>query len=237
MLAVALAFSGTAAFGAAMGDVVTTRSDQNISEQYGRDSVYAFSPAAKPLKPEQTEARDTNIFGKLKSYTANAWHKTEHFAGATWGAATGFFTHHPATSSSVALYEPQPYGRAGGYVGPDRIAILQSNATALTANSDVVWTGESKMGNVADKRGESEPVAPSAQESSMGSPDREQSALNSSGDIGATNSSGYTQERDPERTPNDAVPTDSMGDVSATDSSGYTNESDPERMPNDLRPQ
>ena len=37
--------------------VVTTRTDQNIYEQYGRDSVYAFSPDRKPQKPEQTGPR------------------------------------------------------------------------------------------------------------------------------------------------------------------------------------
>src|SRR5262249_14383922 len=38
--------------------VVTTRADQNIYQQYGRDSVYGFSPDRKPLKPEQTAARN-----------------------------------------------------------------------------------------------------------------------------------------------------------------------------------
>jgi hypothetical protein len=37
--------------------VVTTRADQNIYQQYGRDSVYAFSPDRKPQKPEQTGPR------------------------------------------------------------------------------------------------------------------------------------------------------------------------------------
>ena len=38
--------------------VVTTRADQNIYQQYGRDSVYGFSPDRKPLKPEQTASRN-----------------------------------------------------------------------------------------------------------------------------------------------------------------------------------
>ena len=41
----------------AVPQVVTTRADQNIYQQYGRDSVYGFSPDRKPLKPEQTAAR------------------------------------------------------------------------------------------------------------------------------------------------------------------------------------
>ena len=38
--------------------VVTTRADQNIYQQYGRDSVYGFSPDRKPLKPEHTASRN-----------------------------------------------------------------------------------------------------------------------------------------------------------------------------------
>jgi len=37
---------------------VITRADQNIYQQYGRDSVYGFSPDRKPLKPEQTASRN-----------------------------------------------------------------------------------------------------------------------------------------------------------------------------------
>jgi hypothetical protein len=39
---------------------VLTRADQNIYQQYGRDSVYGFSPDRKPLKPEQTASRNAN---------------------------------------------------------------------------------------------------------------------------------------------------------------------------------
>src|SRR4051812_33075489 len=55
-IAVALALASSAAFAASMGDVVKTRADQNIDQQYGRDSVYAFSPDSKPLSPERTWA-------------------------------------------------------------------------------------------------------------------------------------------------------------------------------------
>jgi len=56
MLAVALPAS--AGISAELADVVKTRPDQNIDQQYGRDSVYAFSAESKPLKPEQMSARD-----------------------------------------------------------------------------------------------------------------------------------------------------------------------------------
>ena len=44
-------------FGESMKSVVTTRADQNIHQQYGRDSVYGFSSDRKPLTPEQTSSR------------------------------------------------------------------------------------------------------------------------------------------------------------------------------------
>jgi hypothetical protein len=53
-----LALPGAAAISADLSDVVKTRPDQNIDQQYGRDSVYGFSPERKPLKPEQTASRD-----------------------------------------------------------------------------------------------------------------------------------------------------------------------------------
>lgn len=129
LLAVALSVPASAVMAAAMDDVVKTRADQNVDEQYGRDSVYAFSTEAKPLKPEQTESRDTNFFGTMKSYAADAWHKTEGFASGVWGKTTGFFHDHtPASASTAAQLEPQGYGRAGGFVGSERIAILDSDA-------------------------------------------------------------------------------------------------------------
>jgi len=241
IVAVALAFSGTAAVAATMGDVVTTRADQNIDQQYGRDSVYAFSLDSKPLKPEQNSGQSTNFFGKFKSYAANAWDKT---LGAAWHKTSGFLTQQPATT---VLYEPQPYGRAGGYVGSDRIAVLQSSLTPLSANSDVVKTGEASLDNVADKRAGSDAQPPSTKDNlgsgevvtdqsqisdTMSPMPGERTSQNGIGNVSATDGSGYTNERDPEHMPNDVIPTDAMGDVSATNSSGYTDEAEPEHMPN-----
>jgi hypothetical protein len=50
------------------GQVVTTRPDQNIYQQYGRDSVYGFSPDRKPLKPEQTASRNANESAEAARY-------------------------------------------------------------------------------------------------------------------------------------------------------------------------
>ena len=69
-----------------LSNVVTTRSDQNIDMQYGRDSVYAFSNETKPMRPDQTSSRS------LKSYGAEAWHKTERFATKAWDSTIGALT-------------------------------------------------------------------------------------------------------------------------------------------------
>ena len=53
-LIVALTLALPSAALAAPADVVQTRADQNIDQQYGRDSVYAFSTDSRPLTPERT---------------------------------------------------------------------------------------------------------------------------------------------------------------------------------------
>ena len=135
VVAVALALPGAASFAASMTDVVTTRSDQNIDEQYGRDSVYAFSRDAKPLKPEQTASRSDNFIGKT-------FDKTKGFVVGAWDKTTSLFKHDGSSPAYTARYEPQPYGRAGGYAGSDRIAIVAATPTTYAANSDVVKSGQ-----------------------------------------------------------------------------------------------
>ena len=51
--AVVLSLPCLAASAAPMNDAVTTRADQNIDQQYGRDSVYALSMVAKPLSSDR----------------------------------------------------------------------------------------------------------------------------------------------------------------------------------------
>ena len=142
VVAVALALPSAASFAASMSDVVTTRSDQNIDEQYGRDSVYAFSRDAKPLKPEQTGSHHLG-------WLSNTADKTKAFVAGTWDKTTSFFKGHgPSSYSSAAAYEAQPYGRAGGYAGSDRVAM---SSTVAAANPDIVKTGQ-EWGNSADTR-------------------------------------------------------------------------------------
>jgi hypothetical protein len=118
-----------------MTDVVMTRSDQNIDEQYGRDSVYAFSRDAKPLKPEQTASRSDNFIGKT-------YDKTKGFVVGALDKTTSLFKHDGTSPAYAARYEPQPYGRAGGYAGSDRVAIMAATPTTYAANSDVVKSGQ-----------------------------------------------------------------------------------------------
>lgn len=137
VVAVALALPGTAAFAATMTNVVTTRSDQNVEEQYGRDSVYAFSRDAKPFKPEQQGARDTGFIG-------NAFDKTTGFVAGAWHKTTSLFTDDGKSyAASPYQYAPERYGRAGGYAGSDRVAVIGGATNNMaTANSDAVKTGE-----------------------------------------------------------------------------------------------
>jgi len=141
VLACALAFSAGTALAASMTDVVTTRSDQNIDEQYGRESVFAFSPEAKPLKPEQT-GQGSNIFGTIIGATTG-------FLGATWDRVTGLFGgDDDGAASQTAMNQPEElrgYGRAGGFVGGDRVAVLNSE-NPYVANSDLVIVGDTIVG-------------------------------------------------------------------------------------------
>ncbi len=186
IFAVALSLPISSAFAAEMGDVVKTRADQTIDQQYGRDSVYAFSPEAKPMTPERTTgASDGGFFGKMKSYGATAWHKTEAMAGAAWAKTT-------SPSEAAAPTEAQGYGRAGGYVGGDRIAIL-SGSTSYAANSsaNVVTTSDAN-----NARSDAQINSPSAQDNSQVSP----SSMSDEG-----RSSGSTaMERDSTRATGDA---------------------------------
>lgn len=134
-LAVALALSGATAFAESMSTVVTTRSDQTIAQQYGRDSVYAFSPGSKPFTPGQTAS---HMLENVKAYSAVAWHKTTELLAPKPGSA--------------AQNEPQRYGRAGGYVGADQIAFLRSNVTSAAAWQTSVKTGEVESNDAADAR-------------------------------------------------------------------------------------
>src|SRR5690349_24763810 len=56
VLVVALALPGGSAWAASMGDVVSTRATESIGDQYGRDSLYAFSRDDTRFKSGQNSA-------------------------------------------------------------------------------------------------------------------------------------------------------------------------------------
>ena len=128
-LAVALALPAASAFSASMSDIVTTREDQDVHQQYGRDSVYAM----QTRQPQQTASHLSSDSGVGKFFAgvgaagASAWHKM-----------TSAFE---PGSHTVAAQQPSLYGRAGGYVGTDQLALLE-RAGPATDVSQPVTAGE-----------------------------------------------------------------------------------------------
>lgn len=166
VLAIALSLSGTAAFAESIENVVKTRSDQNIDEQYGRDSVYAFSTHAKPAKPEQTGPSPVSkLFDKTKALAVGAWDETKVALNKTKTVLT--------QAPTVPPNEPQRYGRAGGFIGVEQFMVPQAGVTASAStpsNADAVKTGESQWGysaNARDRRDMRNEDMPSARDSSQ----------------------------------------------------------------------
>src|SRR5262245_8531871 len=115
-LAVALALPAAPSFAASMSDIVTTREDQDVHQQYGRDSVYAMQ-TRQPVQTESHASSDSGI-GKFVAGVGaagtSAWHKM-----------TGMFEPGSHTTHTVVAQEPQWYGRAGGYVGANQLAFVE----------------------------------------------------------------------------------------------------------------
>jgi len=103
VLALALTLPLSAAVAVQMGDVVTTRADQNIDEQYGRDSVYALSPGSKHSMPGQTSSVDR--LASQNAPTFNASSDSELLAGSGYVASSDSAT--PIGSGYVGSEEPQ----------------------------------------------------------------------------------------------------------------------------------
>jgi len=150
-LAIALALPSAAALAQPFSDVVTTRADQTVTEQYGRDSVYAFSPSAKPLTPAQTGSR-AGFFSEAKQYSANAWDKTKEYSAEAWDKTKALLAPKPGAANPS---EPQRYGRAGGFVGADEIKFLSSDVAPTTSASDTVKNGYAQIEEDASTNHES----------------------------------------------------------------------------------
>jgi len=103
VLALALTLPLSAAVAVQMGDVVTTRADQNIDEQYGRDSVYALSPGSKQSMPGQTSSVDR--LASQNAPTFDASNDSELLVGSGYVASSDSAT--PIGSGYVGSEEPQ----------------------------------------------------------------------------------------------------------------------------------
>jgi len=120
-LIVALTLALPSAALAAPADVVETRADQNIDQQYGRDSVYAFSTDSKPLTPERTSGSHWfhNWFHKSKASDTNVSALHEGYV--------------PKQQESVAV------NAGSGYTGSETMPQADINAQPT---SDVALGGE-----------------------------------------------------------------------------------------------
>jgi hypothetical protein len=102
-LIVALTLGLPSAALAAPADVVQTRADQNIDQQYGRDSVYAFSTDSKPLTPQRTSSSHW--------FHENSFHKSNASGSNTSGIYEGYVL--KQQQESVAL------NAGSGYTGSE----------------------------------------------------------------------------------------------------------------------
>jgi hypothetical protein len=80
-----------------------------VVQQHARDSVYAIrvSPATESMTSDPLSTQLSNWFDSTKSFAASMRDKT-----------TSLLT----DESAVSQNEPQRYGRAGGYVGVERLS-------------------------------------------------------------------------------------------------------------------
>jgi hypothetical protein len=128
---------------AAPADVVQTRADQNIDQQYGRDSVYAFSTDSKPLTPERTSG--SHLFQKSGSHFFQNWfHKSSASRSNTSGLYEGYVP--KQQQESVAL------NAGSGYTGSE------------TSQADIFAPPTSDVALGAEAQGQSVIVMPLANE-------------------------------------------------------------------------
>jgi len=145
-LIVALTLGLPSAALAAPADVVQTRADQNIDQQYGRDSVYAFSTDSKPLTPERTSG----------SHWFHNWFHKSHASGSnTSGLYEGYVP--KQQQESVAL------NAGSGYTGSETsqadIFAPPTSDVALGGEAQGQWASESVLVMPLANEETPEPVA------------------------------------------------------------------------------
>lgn len=142
VLAIALALPAASSIAASMSEVVTTREDQDIHQQYGRDSVYAI----QTRQPAPTESRyDSHASGGVGAFFSGVGSA----GAAAWHKVTGLFEPGSSAVKTAEQSQPQLHGRAGGYVGADQLALLEGAQPASGVSEAVTTTGA--LGTVSDK--------------------------------------------------------------------------------------
>jgi hypothetical protein len=111
VIALALALPSSAALAASMNDVVETRADQNVDQQYGRDSVYAFSADEKPLSPEDTSGA-SRIDQSAEVDTS--WSESPNYNG-NLGEQMSYESNFDSTTLDL------PYHVGSGYTGSEQM--------------------------------------------------------------------------------------------------------------------
>src|SRR5262245_60901692 len=96
--AIALALPNVGSFAASMKDGVSTQAAQSVGEQYGRDSIYAFSADPGRFRPEHSRTRR---FGGVNPQGTAAADKPS-------SSALG---HSARSAGLLPPNRPQPYGR------------------------------------------------------------------------------------------------------------------------------
>lgn len=143
VIAIALALPSAAVLAASM-DVHTRSLDGNL-DNLGRagGSAYVDNRDAA-IATQQSQAGEAT-WDKTKAGAEHAWDKTKVGAEHAWDKTKAFATQEPVISPD----QPQRYGRAGGFIGPDQFEVPQPGVTALSsapANADAVKTGEAQWG-------------------------------------------------------------------------------------------
>lgn len=133
-LAVALTLPAGLSLAAPMSELVTTRENQDVYQQFGRDSVYAIQTRQPADTGPRYGSDGSSGVGEVLAGIGAA-------GAAAWDRVTGLFDSDGSTHAGTPP-EPETYGRAGGYVGTDQLALLERAGTAPATN-EIVTTRES----------------------------------------------------------------------------------------------
>jgi hypothetical protein len=145
-LIVALTLALPSAALAAPADVVQTRADETINQQYGRDSVYAFSTDSKPLTPERTSG---------SHWFHNWFHKSNASGLNTSGLYEGYVP--KQQQESVVLNAGSGY--TGSETSQTDIIAQPTSDVALGGEAEGQWASESVIVMPLANEGTPEPVA------------------------------------------------------------------------------